>query len=170
MLKQLMTTAAITGLMIGAAAAQSTHQPTTPGTSAAATATENAQIINSQSSGQWLSSNFIGTDVMGPDDMKIGDVSDVLFDKDGKVVAYLVSVGGFLGIGAKDVAIAPASFQVAPPSTTGSGITTTPRPDEVTLKLSMTKEQLQDAANFESARAHDAKMRSAPPASGDAPR
>ena len=49
--------------------------------------------------------------MIGTDDAKIGDVSDVLFDKDKKVVAFIVGVGGFLGIGAKDVAIDPASFQ-----------------------------------------------------------
>ena len=49
---------------------------------------------------------------MGTDNAKIGDVTDVLFDKDGKVLAYVVGVGGFLGIGSKDVALAPSSFQV----------------------------------------------------------
>jgi sporulation protein YlmC with PRC-barrel domain len=173
MLKQLMASAAITGLMIGAAVAQSTPQSTTPqstmpGTSAPAAGT--THFINTQSSNQWLSSSFIGTDVMGPDDTKIGDVSDILFDKDGKVVAYVVGVGGFLGIGAKDVAIAPSSFQVAPAATTGSGTTAMTRSDEVKLRLNMTKDQLQQAASFESSRSQDAKTRSAPPTGGNAPR
>jgi len=61
---------------------------------------------------------------------KIGDVSDILFDKDGKIEAYVVSVGGFLGMGSKDVAIAPTSFDVVPGSN-GSA-------DK--LKLSMSKD------------------------------
>src|SRR5690606_34973934 len=76
----------------------------------------------------------------GPADEKIGDVSDMLFDKDGKVEAYVVSVGGFLGLGSKDVALAPSAFQVLPADAEHS----TPR-----LKLSMTKDQLKQAANFE---------------------
>ena len=41
-------------------------------------------------------------------------MSDILFDKDGKIEAYVVGVGGFLGIGAKDVALAPSAFQIVP--------------------------------------------------------
>ena len=73
-----------------------------------------AKFINAQSGDQWLSSNFIGVDVIGADNEKIGDVSDILFDKNGNVAAYVVGVGGFLGIGAKNVALAPSSFQVMP--------------------------------------------------------
>jgi len=44
-----------------------------------------------------------GADVIGADDKKIGDISDLLFSKDGKLDAYILSVGGFLGVGAKEV-------------------------------------------------------------------
>ena len=71
-----------------------------------------AKFVNSQRQDQYLASKFKGTDVIGADDKKIGDVSDILFDKDGKIEAYVVGVGGFLGIGAKDVALAPSAFQV----------------------------------------------------------
>ena len=71
-----------------------------------------AKFINAQATDQWLSSNFIGVDVVGPDNEKIGDVTDILFEKNGNVVGYVVGVGGFLGIGAKNVALAPTSFQV----------------------------------------------------------
>ncbi len=74
-----------------------------------------AKFINSQNADQWLSSSFIGVDVIGPDDGKIGDVSDLLFDKNGNIVGYVVGVGGFLGIGAKNVALAPTSFRSCPP-------------------------------------------------------
>ena len=43
--------------------------------------------------------------MIGTDDKKIGDVSDVLFDKDKKIVAYIVGVGGFLGMGQKHLPI-----------------------------------------------------------------
>ncbi len=82
---------------------------------------------------------FIGTDVLGADNPKIGDITDILFTKDGKVDAYVVGVGGFLGIGAKNVALPPSSFQVVAADANSS---------YERLRLSMTKEQLQQAASL----------------------
>ncbi len=79
--------------------------------------------------------------MIGADNEKIGDVSDILFDKTGKIEAFIVSVGGFLGMGAKDVAMAPAAFQVV----TGDKS----KNEEDKLKVTMTKDQLKQAANFE---------------------
>ena len=139
MLKKLMITTAISGLMIGAAAAEGMSQnppaasPTPPAASSApaksdaapASSTEmkspagsemkasasSAKFVNSQRQDQFLASKFKGTDVIGTDGQKIGDVSDILFDKDGKIEAYVVGVGGFLGIGTKDVALIFGSRQ-----------------------------------------------------------
>jgi hypothetical protein len=101
------------------------------------------QFIASQKPDQFLSSNFKGTDVVGTDNQKVGDVSDILFDKQGKIEAFVVSVGGFLGIGAKDVALAPSAFQFMP-GDPNSATDKSPK-----LKISMDKEQLKQAANFE---------------------
>jgi sporulation protein YlmC with PRC-barrel domain len=95
--------------------------------------------VTTQTPDQWLASKFKGTDVIGADDKKIGDVSDILFDKDKKILAYIVGVGGFLGIGAKDVALDPASFQAVP----GKDAT------DFKLRLSMTKDELKAAPAFE---------------------
>ena len=65
-----------------------------------------------QKSDQLLASKVKGADVLGSDDKKIGDVSDILFSKDGKIEAFILSVGGFLGVGAKEVALAPSSIQM----------------------------------------------------------
>ena len=43
--------------------------------------------------------------VYDPNENKIGDIKDVLVDKSGKVVTLIVAVGGFLGMGEKDVAV-----------------------------------------------------------------
>lgn len=43
--------------------------------------------------------------VYDPQNNKIGDVKDVLVDSDGKINALILSVGGFLGAGEKDVAV-----------------------------------------------------------------
>jgi sporulation protein YlmC with PRC-barrel domain len=43
--------------------------------------------------------------VYDPSDAKIGEIMDVLVDRDGKIAAFIVGVGGFLGMGEKDVAV-----------------------------------------------------------------
>src|SRR4051794_31583387 len=154
MLKNIMAVAAVSGLALTSAMAQSTSPstsspsstntpsataPSTSSSSAAATTTGKATFIHQQTSDQFLASKFKGTDVIGADDAKIGDVSDILFDKDQKILAYVVGVGGFLGIGSKDVAIAPSSFQPVPGKDTTS----------MKLRLSMTKDELKAAEAFE---------------------
>src|ERR1039458_6462555 len=53
-----------------------------------------------------LSSNIVGLDVYYNKD-KIGDIKDIAMDTSG-VRAYILSVGGFLGMGAHYVAVVPA--------------------------------------------------------------
>ena len=147
MLKKLMITTASLALLTSAAIAQAPDQPkqsppaaTTdqPKQSPPAAATDKNQVITEQKSDQLLASKLKGTNVIGSNDEKIGDVSDIMFEKDGKILAYVVGVGGFLGIGAKDVALSPASFQIMPASDRES----------MKLKLAMTKDELKNAAEF----------------------
>jgi len=49
--------------------------------------------------------NFYKQNVYDPSDNKIGDIDDLLIDKEGKVTALIIGVGGFLGMGEKDVAV-----------------------------------------------------------------
>jgi sporulation protein YlmC with PRC-barrel domain len=162
MLKKLMVTTALTGLVIGAAVAEGTPPtPSAPSPPAAqssppasppakspemsspapSSAAAEKKFINSQRSDQFLASKFKGTDVVGNDNEKIGDISDILFDKSGKIEAYVLGVGGFLGIGAKDVALAPSAFQVVPGDKSKN--------EDDKLKLGMTKDELKQAATFE---------------------
>jgi sporulation protein YlmC with PRC-barrel domain len=139
--KKLMLGTALAALMLSGAFAQAPTDPNAspPAASKSEATSNNAQVVASQKPDQWLASNFKGTDVVGSDNAKIGDVTDILFDKHGKIEAYIVSVGGFLGMGSKSVAIAPNSFDVVPGSNGGAD----------KLKLSMTKEQLKEAQNFQ---------------------
>src|SRR5260221_353843 len=50
-------------------------------------------------------SRIIGSTVYGPDDKSIGDVHDLIIERDGRVSQAVLSVGGFLGIGEKHVAV-----------------------------------------------------------------
>ena len=85
---------------------------------------------------------------MGPENKKIRDVSDILFDYNGAIKAYVVDVGGFLGIGAKSVAVEPSSFQVIAGE----------KSDEKKLKLSMTADELKEAAEFKPRKAEPARQ------------
>lgn len=108
-------------------------------TSGASSASASASTITSQKPDQMLVSNLKGVDVLGSDDKKVGDISDILVSKDGKVEAYLISVGGFLGVGAKEIALAPSSLQLTQDNNTWKA------------KIGMNKDQLAQAPNFERA-------------------
>ncbi|HZL41193.1 MAG TPA: PRC-barrel domain-containing protein [Pseudolabrys sp.] len=139
MTKKLMLGAALGALMISGALAQS---PNTPSSSTPAAApsqsTGKADIVMAQKPDQWLATKFRGTEVDGADNQKIGAVTDILFDKTGKIEAFVVSVGGLLGIGAKDVALAPTSFEVVPGQNGAAD----------KLKLSMSQDEIKQAQNF----------------------
>lgn len=79
-----------------------------------------------------------GTNVYGPDNQQIGTVGDFVFGQDGKSIdAIIVDVGGFLGIGAKPVAIA---YDSLPFYTDQAG--------HRSLVLNLTKQQMEAAPAF----------------------
>jgi sporulation protein YlmC with PRC-barrel domain len=137
MSKKLWIGAAIGALMAAGAFAQapSLSSSSTP---PAASTSGKADFITSQKPDQWVASKFKGTDVLGPDNQKVGTIDDVLFDKSGKIEAYVVSVGGFLGVGSKEIALAPKSFIIVPGQNGNS--------DQ--LKITMTKDELKNAQAF----------------------
>ncbi len=49
--------------------------------------------------------NLMGSDVYGANDENVGNVNDVLLTAEGEVDAMVVDVGGFLGIGSRQVAL-----------------------------------------------------------------
>ncbi|MBN9048682.1 MAG: PRC-barrel domain-containing protein [Rhizobiales bacterium] len=153
-MKKLVLGTAISALMLSTAFAQApntgtngstasppaaTSTPAPAASSAAPAASGSMNFVSSQKPEQMLASKFKGTDVVGTDNAKIGDVSDILFDKDGKIEAFVISVGGFLGVGSKSVAIAPSAFEVVKGTNNESD----------KLKLAATKDQLKEAQNFE---------------------
>ncbi len=140
MLKKLMLSTTLSAAVATGAFAQSPSTPSlsTPAPAAQSQGSGKANFVSSQKPDQWLASKFKGTDVVGSDNQKLGDVSDILFNKSGKVEAFVISVGGFLGVGSKEVALAPNSFDVLP-GQNGS-------PDK--LKLAATKDELKDAQTF----------------------
>jgi sporulation protein YlmC with PRC-barrel domain len=58
-------------------------------------------------------SDYYNQSVYDNRDSKIGDVNDLLLDKSGKINAVIIGVGGFLGVGEKNVAVPFSSLKVA---------------------------------------------------------
>jgi sporulation protein YlmC with PRC-barrel domain len=94
------------GLLVSAAfltpaLAQNANQ-TAP---ANAPAAANAQQM--KHSGEWRTSKMIGLAVYNQQNEKLGDINEILMDNSGKVVGYVLGVGGFLGMGEHDVLVKP---------------------------------------------------------------
>ena len=79
----------------------------------------------------------MGTTVYGPGDENLGDINDVILAKEGGVHAVVIGVGGFLGIGEKNVAVA---FNQIEPTTDADG--------NVKLVLQCSKEELDSAPQY----------------------
>lgn len=138
---------------------------------------DGGQFVTKQSPSHWRASKLIGVNVYGPNDEKIGNISEVLVDRGGTAHSVVVGVGGFLGIGSKDVALpfgalkwvsheeAARSDRSKAPGTTGSA------PDSKTTDayqgyphhavISMSKDQLKSAPEFRYA-SQEEKPASAP--------
>lgn len=60
-----------------------------------------------------LSSKVVGLDIYNNSNQDIGQIKDIAFGPDGRSQAYIVSVGGFLGMGEHYVAVNPSSVKVS---------------------------------------------------------
>jgi hypothetical protein len=74
---------------------------------------------------------------VNPQDEDVGNINDLVFDEEGRLVAAVIGVGGFLGLGQKNVAVS------------WDQIEWTPREDgEVELSMPFTREELEQAPEF----------------------
>jgi sporulation protein YlmC with PRC-barrel domain len=92
-----------TALMAAPALAQTSSSSSSASSGAAAS--QSGQFINHMNPDQWRGSKLVGVNIYGQNNEKIGDVNEVLIDRKGNADAIVVGVGGFLGIGEKDVAL-----------------------------------------------------------------
>jgi PRC-barrel domain len=74
-------------------------------TTTAGAPTSHADILKSIPSTATTVTNYYKQNLYDPSDSKIGEIVDVLVGKDGTIAAFIVSVGGFLGMDSKDVAV-----------------------------------------------------------------
>lgn len=79
----------------------------------AATATSQEALVTNQGDDELRGEWVIGADVTSPEGDSIGSIEDIILSQeDGTVTAAIVSVGGFLGIGAKSIAIEWSELQI----------------------------------------------------------
>ena len=140
MIKPILLTTAIGVLMISGGLAQQSNK-----------GGDAPKFISAQNSDQWVFSKFKGSDVIGPNNEVIGGVNDMLFDKSGKILGMVVGVGGFLGLGQKNVAIDMSAFEPVPAASASSQapVTGSKDPTNIKLKVAWTKEELQRAPDFQ---------------------
>ena len=112
------------------APAQTAEQPAAPN------AVEG--LITMQDENTFMGSKLMNATVYSPQNEAIGDVNDVILTRDGAVDGVVVGVGGFLGIGEKDVAIKMDRIKL---TETDNG---------VQLVLEATKDELAAAPEFTS--------------------
>jgi len=74
----------------------------------------------------WRASKLVGLNVYNDQNEKLGDISEILVDKSGKVEGVVIGVGGFLGIGQNDIKVEMSKLKfVDEPVRTTSTTTTT---------------------------------------------
>jgi hypothetical protein len=90
-----------------------------------------------QQPGDRLASRLVGLNIRNTADENIGEIYDIILTDAGAVKAYIVSVGGFLGMGTRYVAIDPKAVVLT-------------RQDEKTWTASMNanKDQLRAAPEY----------------------
>lgn len=87
----------------------------------------------------WTANEFIGKTVYTTSNENVGEINDLVFGSDSKIVGVVIGVGGFLGIGEKDVLVSLDSIRMT--KTDGS--------DAVQLVVDASKEALENAPGFD---------------------
>ena len=120
-------------------------QPATaeaPAAPAVTDETKTAAIDKSQlkeiPAGEIRSEELVGTTVYGASDKTVGEIGDVVLSTDGKVDSIIIDVGGFLGIGEKEVAVGTDNLAFM-----------TDKDGNKYLYTNFTKEQLDAAAAYD---------------------
>jgi sporulation protein YlmC with PRC-barrel domain len=122
-------TAALVGvaLIAGPALAQTTNKPASAPAASSSSSSSSQPQQNASSMNVWQGSKLIGLNVYDQQNDKIGDIKELLLDKDGKIQQVAIGVGGFLGMGEHDVAVkwSDLKFSDTPvPSKTASSSST----------------------------------------------
>jgi len=88
--------------------------------------------------GQWRATKLMGLNVYNDANEKLGDINELILDKDGKVSAVVIGVGGFLGMGEHDIAVSMDKLKFKEEAVRTSATTTTTTTRESTTGAATT--------------------------------
>ena len=134
-MQKLLAAALLSAAVFSASAYAQTAQPADRAAPAATTAGSHEKMALK---GNWRASKLMGLDVYNEANEKLGDVNELILDKNGKVSAVVIGVGGFLGMGEHDIAVSmdKLKFVEEPVRTSSTAPATTTR--ETTTKETTT--------------------------------
>ncbi len=118
------------------------HTPPPAPTAAAPDSTGAAgelRFVKAQQAEEMLASTLLGTSVYNGENQSLGEINDILFDADGQLRTVVIGVGGFLGIAERDVAVPWKALGVSRDEN-----------QDLMLRLDVSREQLENAPEFES--------------------
>jgi sporulation protein YlmC with PRC-barrel domain len=101
---------AATTIGVAAAAAADTTTPAAAPSAASDATTPSEMFIDKQDMGLVRAPKLVGVAVYDSNNKSVGKIDDILLDHSGEVKAVVIGVGGFLGIGKKDVAVPYSSI------------------------------------------------------------
>ena len=134
-MQKLLAAALLSAAVFSAPAYAQTAQPADRAAPAATSAGSHEKMALK---GNWRASKLMGLDVYNEANEKLGDVNELILDKNGKVSAVVIGVGGFLGMGEHDIAVSmdKLKFVEEPVRTSSTAPATTTR--ETTTKETTT--------------------------------
>jgi sporulation protein YlmC with PRC-barrel domain len=114
-----------TALLASVAFAQS-PSTSTDTTKMAPAAASDSSSTSSTFQGNWRASKVVGLSVYNDKNESVGSINDLLTDKNGKITAVVIGVGGFLGVGEHLVAVPfeKVKFSTEPVAYTGAASNT----------------------------------------------
>ena len=108
------------------------------------------QTMNQTTTGQWRASKLIGVNVYNQQNEKLGEVDALILSPNGQIAGAVIGVGGFLGMGERDVMVPlnQLRFTNEGSATTGSARDGDRKwyPDRAVLNA--TKDQLKQMPEF----------------------
>lgn len=95
------------------------------------------EVVTMMNESDMRASQWLGAPVKNEADETVGDINDFIVGTDGKITAIVAGVGGFLGIGEKNVGLAFENVELVR-SSDGTHV----------AKVAISKEQLESAPDF----------------------
>ena len=163
MTKILAASIAALAFATGPVFAQSSTSPSMPGSSGSASSmSQGGQLtfIQAPQRNQVLASELMDAKVFGADGNSIGEINDIVLDRAGQIHGVVFGVGGFLGMGEKNVAVSYNALQITPVSQSGSSSSSQPATSgrasdwnsQYRITLNATRDQLRTAPDFHAQR------------------